>query len=93
MVDEYNSVDLSAEESANMYKVFTEAEQFKNSTLLLALQHQNWQGRSFLHCRQKAKKLTRKAYVWETERNPERVRTEDSNCNKHFCLNYTKISQ
>ena len=41
MVDEYNSVDLSAEESANMYKVFTEAEQFKNSTLLLALQHQN----------------------------------------------------
>ena len=38
IVDEYNSQDLSPEESTKLYKLFTEAEQFKNSTLLVALQ-------------------------------------------------------
>ena len=38
IVDEYNSQDLSPDESANLYQIFTEAEQFKNSTLLIALQ-------------------------------------------------------
>ena len=38
IVDEYNSQDLSPDESANLYQIFTETEQFKNSTLLIALQ-------------------------------------------------------
>ena len=38
IVDEYNSQDLSPDESTKLYKIFTEAEQFKNSTLLIALQ-------------------------------------------------------
>ena len=38
LVDEYDSQDLSPEESASLYQIFTETEQFKNSTLLIALQ-------------------------------------------------------
>ena len=38
IVDEYNSQDLSPEESTRLYKIFTETEKFKNSTLLIALQ-------------------------------------------------------
>ena len=38
IVDEYNSEHLSKEESRNLYKLFTEEQQFENSTLLIALQ-------------------------------------------------------
>ena len=38
IVDEYNSHDLSPEESTKLYQTFTEVEQFQNSTLLIALQ-------------------------------------------------------
>ena len=38
IVDEYNSHDLSPEESTKLYQTFTETEQFQNSTLLIALQ-------------------------------------------------------
>ena len=38
IVDEYNSQSLTPEESEKLYKIFTEEEQFKNSTLLIALQ-------------------------------------------------------
>ena len=36
--DEYNSQCLTLEESKELYQIFTEKEQFKNSTLLIALQ-------------------------------------------------------
>ena len=38
IVDEYNSQDLSPEESSKLYQTFTEAEQFRNSTLLITVQ-------------------------------------------------------
>ena len=38
IVDEYNSQSLTPEESKELYKIFSEEEQFKNSTLLIALQ-------------------------------------------------------
>ena len=38
VVDEYNSQCLTPEESKELYQIFTEKEQFKNSTLLIALQ-------------------------------------------------------
>ena len=38
IVDEYNSQFLTPEESKELYQIFTEKEQFKNSTLLIALQ-------------------------------------------------------
>ena len=38
IVDAYNSESLTAKESKELYKIFTEKEQFKNSTLLIALQ-------------------------------------------------------
>ena len=38
IVDAYNSQSLTAKESKELYKIFTEKEQFKNSTLLIALQ-------------------------------------------------------
>ena len=36
--DEYNLQSLTAEESKELYQIFTEKEEFKNSTLLIALQ-------------------------------------------------------
>ena len=38
MVDEYNSQFLTREESEELYQIFAEKEQFKNSTLFIALQ-------------------------------------------------------
>ena len=38
IVDEYNSQFLSPEESKELYQIFAKKEQFKNSTLLIALQ-------------------------------------------------------
>ena len=38
MVDEYNSQFLTSEESKELYQIFAEKEQFKNSTLFIALQ-------------------------------------------------------
>ena len=38
IVDEYNSQSLTPEESKELYRLFTEAEQFENLTLLIALQ-------------------------------------------------------
>ena len=38
IVDEYNSQFLPPEESEELYRLFTEVEQFENSTLLIALQ-------------------------------------------------------
>ena len=38
IVDEYNSQSLTPEESEELYQIFTQKEQFKNSTLLIALQ-------------------------------------------------------
>ena len=38
IVDEYNSQFLTPEESKKLYRLFTEVEQFENSTLLIALQ-------------------------------------------------------
>ena len=38
IVDAYDSESLTAKESKVLYKIFTEKEQFKNSTLLIALQ-------------------------------------------------------
>ena len=35
--DEYNLQSLTAEESKELYQIFTEKEEFKNSTLLIAL--------------------------------------------------------
>ena len=38
IVDEYDSQDLSKEESASLYQMFQEQEQFKHSTVLIAVQ-------------------------------------------------------
>ena len=38
IVDEYDSQDLSEEESASLYQIFQEQEQFKHSTVLIAVQ-------------------------------------------------------
>ena len=38
IVDEYDSQDLSEEESASLYQMFQEQEQFKHSTVLIAVQ-------------------------------------------------------
>ena len=38
IVDEYNSQSLTPEESEELHRLFTQKEQFKNSTLLIALQ-------------------------------------------------------
>ena len=38
IVDEYNSQDLSVEESASLYQIFQEQEQLKHSTVLIAVQ-------------------------------------------------------
>ena len=38
IVDEYNSQDLSPEESSKLYQTFTKVEQFRNSTLLITVQ-------------------------------------------------------
>ena len=38
IVDEYNSQNLSLEESTNLHQLFTKREQFKNTTLLIAVQ-------------------------------------------------------
>ena len=38
IVDEYNSQSLTPEESEELYQLFTKKEQFKNSTLFIALQ-------------------------------------------------------
>ena len=38
IVDEYNSQSLSPEESRNLYQLFTKTKEFKNSTLLIAIQ-------------------------------------------------------
>ena len=38
IVDEYDSQDLSEEESENLYDILTNEEQFKHSTVLIAVQ-------------------------------------------------------
>ena len=64
IVDEYNSQSLTPEESKELYRLFTEAEQFENLTLLIALQPiQIYRFNFFSVCRQKAKRLAQTTCV------------------------------
>ena len=64
IVDEYNSQDLSPEESTKLYKLFTEVEQFKNSTLLVALQPIKIEREDHFFVQgKKQKRIQKKAYI------------------------------
>ena len=64
IVDEYNSQSLTTEESRNLYKIFTEEQQFQNSTLLIALQPIKIDRENRFHIGKKMKKDLQETHVF-----------------------------
>ena len=65
IVDEYNSQSLTPEESKELYQIFTEEEQFKNSTLLIALQPIKIDRVNFFNAAGKMQKYLHKQHEFE----------------------------
>ena len=65
IVDEYNSQSLTPEESKELYRIFTKEEQFKNSTLLIALQPIKIDRFNFLNVAGKRQKYLHKQHAFE----------------------------
>ena len=64
IVDEYNSQFLTPEESEELYQMFTQKEQFKNSTLLIALQPIKIDRFNFINVAGKRQKILHKQHAF-----------------------------